>query len=329
MLSTLDLRSVNTVLHVLTIIPVLPAPMADNLALMHTFAEVAASGSFSTAARALGISRAAVSSQVARLESHLGVRLFTRTTRRVALTPEGERYAAKVAAILDQIAALDNEYAQRAGEVAGPLVVEVPEFFGTRVLAARLPEFLHRHPRVRLRLVLNEKVDEVASADADVFVRGSLPPAHNLKYRRLTAYRLNSAASPDYLAARGTPRHPRELADHDTVDYINSAAGKPFDWEFEPVARARAKPFVVPAQGKLTCNNSDACLAAAVAGFGVVCDVDFMLGPFFRSGALLPVLPGWRSPEYQLYALWHPGKPVAPRVTAFVEYLAEVSGARN
>jgi DNA-binding transcriptional LysR family regulator len=305
--------------------------MADNLALMHTFAEVAATGSFSTAARALGISRAAVSHQVARLESHLGVRLFTRTTRRVVLTPEGERYAAKVGAILDQLEALDNEYAQRAGEVAGPLVVEVPEFFGTRVLAARLPEFLHRHPRVRLQLVLNEKVDEVASAEADVFVRGSLPPAHHLKYRRLTAYRLTSAASPAYLATRGTPRHPRDLASHDTVDYINSAAGKPFDWEFEPVARGRpgAKPFVVPAQGKLTCNNSDACLAAAVAGFGVVCDVDFMLDPLFRSGALVPVLPGWRSPEYQLHALWHPGKPVAPRVSAFVEFLSEISGARR
>jgi DNA-binding transcriptional LysR family regulator len=247
----------------------------------------------------------------------------------VALTPEGERYAARVASILEQIEALDNEYARRAGEVAGPLVVEVPEFFGTRVLAGRLPGFLQRHPRVRLQLVLNEKVDEVASADADVFVRGSLPRAHNLKYRPLAAYRLTSAASPAYLAARGTPRHPRDLAGHDTVDYINSAAGKPFDWEFEPAGRSRANPFVVPAKGKLTCNNSDACLAAAVAGFGVVCDVDFMLDPLFRSGALVPVLPGWRSPEYRLYALWHPGKPVAPRVSAFVEFLTEVSGARG
>ena len=299
--------------------------MADNIHLMRTFAAVAAAASFSSAAKALGLSRAAVSSQVAQLETRLGVRLFRRTTRSVALTSEGERYADRIAAILDQIDALDNEYAERAGEVSGPLVAEVPEFFGVRVLAPRVPEFLERHPDVSLNLVLNERIDEIARAEADVFVRTSLPRAHHLKYRKLGAFRLIAAASPRYLQRHGEPHHPRELERHVTIDYINSVSGRPFDWEFEPSRRGRGSPLIVTAKGRLTCNNSDACVEAAIAGFGIVSDVAFMLEPLFARNLLVPVLRGWRSPEYPLYALWHPGIPVAPRVTAFVSFLAEIA----
>lgn len=299
--------------------------MADNLHLMRTFNAVAAAASFSAAAKLLGLSRAAVSSQVAQLETRLGVQLFRRTTRSVALTSEGERYAARIASILDDIDALDNEYATRAGEVSGPLTAEVPEFFGVRVLASRVPEFLERHPGVSLNLVLNERVDEIARAEADVFVRTSLPRAHHLKYRRLGAFRLITAASPRYLERNGEPHHPRELERHVTIDYINSVAGRPFDWEFEPTRRGRGSPLTVTAKGRLTCNNSDACVEAAIAGFGVVSDVGFMLEPLFARKLLVPVLRGWHSPEYPLYALWHPGRPVAPRVTAFVAFLADIT----
>jgi LysR family transcriptional regulator for bpeEF and oprC len=299
--------------------------VAENVPLMRTVLAVASAASFSGAAKALGLSRAAVSSQIAQLEARLGVRLFRRTTRTVALTSEGEQYADRVGALLEQIDALDNEYAARAGEVAGPLMVEVPEFFGVRVLASRVPEFLERYPAVNLNLVLNEKVDDVAHADADILVRSSLPQAHHLKYRRLGGFRLIAAASPRYLAKQGEPRHPRELGQHTTIDYINSVSGQPFEWEFEPVRRGRGEPLVVAPKGRLTCNNSDACIEAAIAGFGIVTDVDFMLAPLFERKLLVPVLTAWHSPEYPLFALWHPGRPVAPRITAFVEFLAQVA----
>jgi DNA-binding transcriptional LysR family regulator len=299
--------------------------MTDSIHLMRTFAAVSAAASFSSAAKTLGVSRAAVSSQIAQLETRIGVRLFRRTTRSVALTNEGERYADRIAEILEQIDALDNEYAERAGEVSGPLVAEVPEFFGVRVLAPRVPEFLERHPGVALNLVLNERIDEIARAEADVFVRTSLPRAHHLKYRKLGAFRLIAAASPRYLEGHGEPRHPGELERHVTIDYINSVSGRPFDWEFEPSRRGRGSPLIVPAKGRLTCNNSDACIEAAIAGFGIVSDVAFMLEPLFMRKLLVPVLRGWHSPEYPLYALWHPGRPVAPRVTAFVSFLADIA----
>lgn len=217
--------------------------MADSVPLMRTFLAVAGAASFSGAAKTLGLSRAAVSSQIAQLEARLGVRLFRRTTRTVALTDEGTQYASRVGALLEQIDALDNEYATRAGDVTGPLTVEVPEFFGVRVLAARVPQFLERYPAVSLNLVLNEKVDDVAHADADILVRSSLPQAHHLKYRRLGGFRLIAAASPRYLAKQGEPRHPRELGQHTTIDYINSVSGQPFEWEFDPYVAVAANPW--------------------------------------------------------------------------------------
>lgn len=298
--------------------------MADSLGLMRTFCEVATAGSFSVAARRLGLSRAAVSLQIAQLEARLDTRLFTRTTRKVALTPEGSRYAVRAEAIVAEVDTLENEYAQRSGEVAGLLSVEVPEFIGTRLLAGRLPELLARHPSLKIDLILNEHVDEAPSTRADVFLRFTLPPRSGMRYRALGSMRLITAASPDYVAQHSAPKHPRDIPEHTTIDYVNSVAGKPFDWEFEDVLHPGRAPLVMPAQGRLCSNNSDACLLAAIGGLGLYQDYRFVLEPHLANGSLVQVLPGWHSPAYELYALWHPGKPVAPRLTAFIEFLSEV-----
>lgn len=307
--------------------------MADQLALLRTFREAAVAGSFSEAARALGVSRAAVSAQIARLERDTGARLLARTTRRVALTDEGRRFLEGAQRILADLDALTAETTRRAGQVTGHLTVEMPEFIGTRLVAPRLPRFLDAHPQLTLALILNEKVDEVARADADVLVRFALPEDRRLRYRRLGAMRLVCAASPAYLRRFPPPAHPRDLARHRTIDYVYSALGKPFDWELvrEPASRLpqgttavrAARPVVVPAQGRLIVNNTDAGLALALAGHGITHEMDYVAQPLFESGALQRVLPGWTSPEYALHALWHPGRPVAPRITAFVDFLAE------
>jgi DNA-binding transcriptional LysR family regulator len=298
--------------------------MADRLALLRAFRRVAESGSFSEAARTLGLSRAAVSAQVARLERDLHARLLERTTRRVALTDEGRLYHARAVRILDELDALDDETALRARRVTGRLVAELPEFVGTRLVAPRLPRFLDSHPSLSLRLVLNERIEEIGRADADVLVRFGLPEDGRLKYRRLGAMRVVCAASPAYLARRGAPARPAELAAHETIDYVDSAAGRGFDWEFEAPAGERPGGVVTaPARGRLVCNNTDAALEAALAGFGIVHDMDFVLRPLFAQGRLVPVLPRWRSPPYELYALWRPARPVPPRVAAFVAFLAE------
>lgn len=296
--------------------------MADRLALMRAFRAVADAGSFSEAARSLGLSRAAVSAQVARLEEAIGVRLLERTTRRVELTDEGRAYGARAARLLDELDALDDDTAWRARRVAGHLVAELPEFVGTRIVAPRLPRFLDAHPSLSVGLVLNEWIEEVGRADADVLVRFGLPDGQRLRYRRLGAMRVVCAASPAYVARHGLPAHPDDLAAHATIDYVDAAAGRGFDWEFEP-PDGIGGTLTVPARGRLVVNNTDAALEVALGGFGIVHDMDFVLRPLFAAGRLVPVLPRWRSPPYELFALWKPARPVPPRTAAFVAFLAE------
>lgn len=298
--------------------------MADRLALLRAFRHVADAGSFSDAARTLGLSRAAVSAQVARLEAAVDARLLERTTRRVALTDEGRRYHARAVRILDELDALDDETALRARRVTGLLVAELPEFVGTRLVAPRLPRFLDAHPSLSLRLVLNERIEALGRADADVMMRFGLPEDGRLKYRRLGAMRVVCAASPAYVARRGAPARPEDLAEHETIDYVDASLGRGFDWEFEPPpGEGRTGLVTVPARGRLVCNNTDAALEAVLAGFGVVHEMDFVLRPLFAQGRLVPVLPRWRSPPYELVALWRPARPVPPRVAAFVAFLAD------
>jgi LysR family transcriptional regulator for bpeEF and oprC len=298
------------------------AAMADRLALMRAFREVADAGSFSAGARALGLSRAAVSMQVARLEGELGVRLLERTTRRVSLTDEGRRYRERAGRLLDELDALDAETAVRARRVGGRLVVEAPEFVGTRLLAPRLGRFLDAHPALSVRLVLNERLEEVAGADADVLVRFGPPADGRLRVRRLGAVRIVCAASPAYVARHGLPTRPGQLDAHHTIDYLDSASGRPFDWDFEARGPSGPRVLTVPARGRLVCNNTDAALEVALGGYGIVHDLDFVLAPLVAEGRLVPVLAGWRSPPYELVALWRAARPTPPRVVAFVEFLA-------
>lgn len=229
-----------------------------------------------------------MSAQVARLEGDLHARLLERTTRRDALTDEGRLHHARAVRILDELDALDDETALRARRVTGRLVAELPEFVGTRLVAPRLPRFLESHLSLSLRLVLNERIEEIGRADADVLVRFGLPDDGRLKYRRLGAMRVVCAASPAYLARRGAPAR-------------RGGARRARDDRLRRLGRGTRLRF------------------------DIVHDMDFVLRPLFAQCRLVPVLPRWRSPPYELYALWRPARPVPPRVAAFVTLLAEAT----
>lgn len=288
--------------------------------LLRTFTEVARLSSFSQAARSLGLSRAAVSAQVAQLEAHLGAALLARTTRSVRLTDEGEQLLARGGDVLAQLDALTHQFQRAAGEVAGPLRVEAPEFIGTKLLAQPLVAWLQAHPAVNLTLRLNDRMQAVDGFDADVMLRFELPQAHRLRYRVLARWQLINVAAPSYIAQHGVPRSLARMHKHGVIDYLNEATGRPFAWEYPPKGRVGS----VQPTSRLCCNNTDAAVQAALSGLGLYRDFRFVLAPHLASGALQEVLPLQRSPAHTLYALWKPGRPVAPRVLAFVEFLTEV-----
>lgn len=287
--------------------------------LLRTFTEVARLASFSQAAKSLGLSRAAVSAQVAQLETRLRASLLHRTTRQVRLTAEGERLLAQSAPLLAGLDGLTQQFHQVARSVQGPLRVEAPEFVGTRLLAAPLVAWLQSHPEVQLTLRLNDRTGSVEGSDADVLLRFELPREHRLRYRLLGRWPLLAVASPNYLRRHGEPQRLAQLDQHAVIDYLDEATGKPFDWEFLHRGRLlRRRP-----PSRLVCNNTDAALSAALGGLGLYRDFPFVVQPYLQSGQLRELGPALHSPPYALYALWRPTQPLAPRVEAFLRFLSE------
>jgi DNA-binding transcriptional LysR family regulator len=298
--------------------------MPNFVELVATFQEVASARSFSTAARRLSVSRAAVSQHVARLEQRLGVTLLTRNTRSVNLTDEGRQLLQRTAPLLAEVAALEAGFLRAGGEISGRVRVEMPEFVGVRLVAPRLAPFLEAHPGLQLDLRLNERIDDKPAGSADVYVRGTLPDLASLRYKPLGKFSYLLAASPDYLARHGTPKRPEDLREHLLIDYVEEPSGRPYPWELVPVrARAQTKPVVIDGPMRLMVNNTDAAHAAALGGCGIVGEFEPALRPRIASGELVQVLPGWRSPAYPLYVLWPAGRGVPARVDAVVRFLLE------
>lgn len=283
---------------------------------MRVFTGVVDAGSFVAAADALGMSKAAVSRQVADLEQRLGVRLMHRTTRKLSLTGEGEVFLARCREILGSIEDAEAEVTLRSDTASGLLKVSVPVSFGIRHLAPLWGEFMQAHPRVTLDVQLADRVMDLVDEGFDLAVRIARLPDSSLVSRRLAATPLLLTASPAYLARQGTPRHPSELAQHDVIGYSLLAMGE--QWQFN----GPQGPVSVKVRPRLWTNNGDTCVAACLAGAGLQLQPTFLVARELASGALVEVLPQYRSIELGIYAVYPTRKFVLPKVRALVEFLA-------
>ncbi|MBY0278052.1 LysR family transcriptional regulator, partial [Candidatus Binatia bacterium] len=191
----------------------------DRLDVIAAFVAVAETGSFVAAARRLGRSPAGVTRAVAALERRLGARLFTRTTRVVALTEEGRRQLARCQSILREVAALESGAGAERAEAAGTLVVTASVVFGRLHVVPIVAELLRRHPGIDIRLQLDDEVVSLVEASIDVGIRIAHLPDSRLKAVRVGAVRRALYASPAYLAAHGEPRAPADLARHAIVAF--------------------------------------------------------------------------------------------------------------
>lgn len=291
--------------------------MLDRILGMQVFARVAALGSLSGAARALGMSQTMATKHIAAIEDRLGVRLLHRTTRRVSLTEPGRRYLESVERILAEVAEADALAAAERVEVTGALRVNAPASFGARELAPLLPEFARLHPSLKLDLGLSDRMIDLVEEGWDVAIRIGRIADQNLIARKLAPCRLLLAAAPAYLAGRGVPRTIADLAAHNCLGYTLSRAVGPGVWLFGSDGSAKA-----PVSGNLQANNGDALVAAAVAGQGLVYQPTFILADDLRAGRLVALrldtppieLPG-------IFAVYPGGRRPPAKVRAFVDFL--------
>jgi DNA-binding transcriptional LysR family regulator len=290
----------------------------DRFSEIRAFVDVAELGSFVAAAERLELSRAMVTKLVAALENRLGARLMHRTTRKLSLTEAGETYLAQAGSLLAELDELDARLSHGASEPVGRLRLSAPVSFGMRYLGAIIGGFHQRHPRIEVELNLNDRRVDLVEEGFDLALRVSNLTDSTLVARRLAQIRDLVAASPDYLARHGTPRHPAELAEHQCLLYALTA--QPNIWDYRGPDGGQDK---VRVKGALRANNGDVLTDAAVHGMGIVLQPRFLLEKALADGSLVPVLQEYDWHCLDLSVVYPVRRHVPGKVRVFVEYLEE------
>ena len=291
---------------------------------MAVFAQVVDSGGFSAAARQLGITTSAVSRHVSRLEAHLGGRLLLRTTRALSLTELGQQVHGACVRLLGtarEVHAMAGSYGTRP---TGVIRVSAPVVFGQTWLAPRLAGFLDACPEVDVRLTLIDRTVDLAEEGVDLAIRIARELAPGLAARPLCAMRYVLVAAPAYLASHPAPATPEQLPRHRCCHLGYDRFGS--SWT---MARdGRQVRIEVPA--RLTINNSAAIVALVEGGGGIGLVPDFAADAALRAGRVRQVLPEWEFCEPYtgtVYAVYTPGRHVALKVRALIDYLVQTQTA--
>ena len=289
----------------------------DRIAAIAVFTQVVDAGSLSVAARRLGVSRSAVSKQLARLEDRLGARLVQRTTRRLALTEAGAEFYARCTRIVHDLEEAERGVGRLHAAPRGLLKVNAPMTFGHRHIAPAIGEFLRRYPEVQVEMTLNDQVVNMIEGGFDVTIR--VVPAladSNLVARRLAPNRIVVCGAPAYFATHGRPRTPRDLVHHNCLHYTYLSTANL--WHFVGPHGVES----VEASGSLRANNGDALQAAARAGVGLAQLPTFIAGADLASGALETVLERYEDRSTSIWALYPTARHLSPKVRVFLDFLA-------
>jgi DNA-binding transcriptional LysR family regulator len=284
---------------------------------MSSFVAVAEAGSFVAAADLTGLSKAAVSRHVAELEGRLGVRLMQRTTRRLSLTDDGQRFLARCKELLASIEEAESELSSTSGNPSGLVRVNAPVTFGTMHLAPLWGRFMDRYPKVTLDVTLGDRIVDLVEEGYDLAIRISNLPNSALVSRALASTRMVMCASPEYLRAHGAPVHPSELAAHRAISFSYWVTRD--EWHFigpqgEVIVRIKA--------GMHT-NNGDTCRFAALDHQGIILQPDFMIGGDLRDGTLVELMPEYQAISLGIHAVYPSRKHLPLKVRRLIDLLVE------
>jgi DNA-binding transcriptional LysR family regulator len=283
---------------------------------MHAFVQVVELGSFSRAAEALGITPSALSKLVNRLEHRLGVKLLHRTTRKLALTSEGDLYVPRAKAILADIAELETDVAKSHATPFGLLRVNTSNGFGLHQLAPALPDFADDYPDIQVELSITDRIVDLTVDKADIAIRVGAVVDETLVARKLAELRRIVCAAPAYLERHGMPRQPADIARHRCV---GMAFQTPSHWAFHEPGGGMTEVRIAPA---ILTDNGDAALRLAIEGAGIVRLADIIVGGPIARGQLVPLFPETHAAEpLPILALFHPGRQRLPKLRVFLEFL--------
>jgi len=293
----------------------------DQLLAIRALARVVEAGSFTRAADSLGMPIATVSKLVRDLEAHLGVRLLQRTTRRVTVTPEGQEYYGKTCRVLRDLEDIDGAFNMARGKPRGQLRIDVGGSTARDVLIPTLGDFMARYPDIRMELSVSDRSVDLIGDNVDCVIRGGAMESSSLVARRLGEAMLITCASPAYLKQFGTPAYPEELKNgHRLVAYVSSDTGRAVPFRFERDGRKTE----IKIDHRVGINESNAHLAACVAGLGVVQTFGYAAGSSLRDGSVVEILQDWRPAPYPFQLAYPQARHVTHRLRVFMDWLLEV-----
>lgn len=288
----------------------------DRLAAMAVFARVVESGSFSAAARDLGIGQPAVSKSVAALEEHLGVRLLNRTTRGLTPTQAGLGYAAAARRVVDDADEADSLARGEGAGLTGRLRVSAPVTLARLLIVPALEPFLAAHPDLTLDLLLDDRSVDMIAEGVDVAVRVGAALADSSQIaRKVGSTTRHVFATPDYLARHGTPREPQDLMAHTAIVY--SLAQDAEEWVFNK-GTAHASVHV---RRRLAVSAMEGVRAAVIAGLGIAMGSRWIFAPELASGKVVPIMNDWTLGGTAAWAVFPPGGRQSAKTRAFVEHI--------
>jgi LysR family transcriptional regulator for bpeEF and oprC len=292
----------------------------DRLHGLLVFLNVVETRSFSETARALGVSTAAVSATVSRLEEKLAVRLLNRTTRRVSATPEGLEFYQRCKKIIADLEQAENSVSRSGRLPSGRLRIGMPSALGRMWVIPRLPKFTAAFPSVSLEIVIGDFLTVTDREGLDAAIQVGELPSSRMMVRKLASVDYLVCGAPRYLALRGRPLRPADLSDHVCLSYRRPRNGHIRNWRF--AGDAAAETFTPDAA--LVFNSGEALIAAATAGLGLVQVAEYYARPALNAGALVELLPDFKPHAHDISVVFQQRKSIAPRLRVFIDFLIEI-----
>jgi DNA-binding transcriptional LysR family regulator len=288
--------------------------MSDRVQELAVFVRAAESGSFSRAGRELGLSQPSVSRIIGELEARLGVKLLLRTTRQITVTDAGTLFLDRAREILTAFE--DAEDAARGlDSLRGTIRIAIPVLYGTRAIIPRLPKFLAAHPMLQVEMAVVDARQDLVAEGADLAIRLGTLNDSAFGTRRLQTLERMVVASPSYLKAHGTPKTPADLASHDCI-FGPGNFGRD-SWSFTKNGAEAS----VNVRGRIHTDSGPGVFASVMAGLGVAMASTVMAGPEVKTGALIPLLRGYRLEPVEVHAIFPGGRRPSAKVRALIDFL--------
>lgn len=295
----------------------------DKFSAMHAFVRVVEAGNFTKAADTLALPKPTVTRLIQMLEAQLDTKLLNRTTRRVTVTPDGAAYYERAVRVLGDIEELESSMTSAKARPRGRLRVDVGASVGSMVIIPKLADFHERYPDIELEMGVSDRPVDLITENVDCVVRGGELTDQSLVARRIGDVHFISSATPAYLKRYGVPGHPTELekgGGHSVIGFFSPRTGRRYPYDFHKDGES----WEVMGHCAISVNDSNAYLAAGLAGLGIVQAPTFMVQDHIASGSLVPVLAGWTSAPLPIHVVYPPSRHLTTKVRVFVDWVADL-----